>query len=191
MFGVLVAAMAVAALGSVAVFTGAISSPFPHDFTTAEPDPGPADAPPPCPPDGTLPAAYQSIQVTVLNAVGRAGLASETANTLAQRGFVIVTTGNSPSAVRGVARISFGPAGIAGAYTLAAQLEGATLVLDNRADATVDLALGAKFTTLLDPGAVILDPAVPLTGAPGCVPLADVVPAPAPAPAATTPAAAA
>ena len=192
-FGVLVAALAVAALGSVAVFTGAIGSPFPRGFSTAEPDPASANPPAPCPPEGTLPVAYQSIQVAVLNATRRAGLATEVATRLAGRGFVILETGNSPSRLSGVGRIGFGPAGVGAAYTLAAQLEGADLVLDARADATVDLAVGNAYAALLDPATVALNPAVALQGVAGCVPLVDAVPAPAPvlAPApAATPAAA-
>jgi hypothetical protein len=178
-FGLLVAALALAGLGSVAVFTGTISSPFSRGFSTAKPDP--ATARPPCPPAGTLPVAYQNVQVTVLNASKRPGLATETASALASRGFVILKTGNSPAAVRGVARIGFGPAGVAAAYTLAAQIDGALLALDARADATVDLLVGTTFSALLDPGAVTLDPAVPLRGPARCVPLADAPPAAAPA----------
>jgi len=184
-FGVLVAALAVAALGSIAVFTGAIGSPFDRGFRTAEPDAQTTTAPAPCPPDGTLPVAYQSIQVNVLNATKRVGLATDTATALAGRGFVILATGNSPTAIPGVARIGFGAPGIGAAYTLAAQFDGATLVLDARTDATVDVAVGAKYTTLLDPATIGLDAAVALKGAAGCVPLADVVPALAPVPAST------
>lgn len=188
MFGVLVALLAGAAFGAVAVLTGAIPSPLARNFTTADPNAGQTTPPPPCPPEGTLPVAYQSIQVTVLNATRRGGLATETAGALADRGFTILTTGNSPSAVSGVARISFGAAGVGAAYTLAAQLEGATLVLDERADGTVDLAVGPGYAALLDPSTITLDPTVTLTGVPGCVPLADAVAVPAPSPAAPAPA---
>jgi hypothetical protein len=170
-FGVLVAVLAVGALGALAVFTGGVDSPFSRPFTTKAPEASPAADPPPCPPDGTLPVAYGGIQVNVLNATTRAGLAGETAQALTARGFAILGTGNSPSAVPGTARISFGAAGVGAAYTLAAHVEGALLVLDSRADATVDLAVGDEFLALTDPTAVVLDPAAPLVGRDGCLPL--------------------
>ena len=171
MFGVLIASLAVAGLGAVAVFTGGIDSPFDRPFTTRAPSTAAAAVPPPCPPDGTLPVAYGQVQVQVLNATDRAGLAADTAAALTARGFAIVGTGNSPSPVLGVARISFGAAGVPAAYTLAAHLPGVSLVLDNRQDATVDLAVGSDFIGLLDPGVVALDPNAPLVGQPGCLPL--------------------
>jgi hypothetical protein len=173
LFGVLIAGLAVAALGAFAVFTDAIPAPFARGFTTASPEPGSVTAPAPCPPEGTLPVTYQAVSVTVLNATRRGGLATETADTLASRGFTILSTGNATTSMTGVARIGFGAAGVGAAYTLAAQIEGATLVLDARADATVDLVVGTKFGGLLDAGAITLDPAVPLTGLAGCVPLAE------------------
>ena len=170
-FGLLIAALCVGALGAVAIYTGGIDAPFSRPFTTRAPETTAAPGPPPCPPDGTLPVAYDQIQVTVLNATPRPGLAGQTAEALTARGFAVLNTGNSPSAVPGPARISFGPAGVAAAYTLAAHLDGARLLLDSRADATVDLALGDEFVALLDPAAIALDPAAPLVGQEGCVPL--------------------
>jgi hypothetical protein len=190
-FGLLLAALAVGALGALAIFTGGIDSPFTRPFTTRAPETPAEAAPVPCPPDGTLPVPYGQVQVTVLNATTRAGLAAGTAEALTARGFAVAGTGNSPSPVPGVARISFGAAGIGAAYTLAAHLEGARLVLDSRADATVDLALGDEFVSLLDPGVILLDPAAPLVGQEGCLPLDQVqagTQPPATAPAAEQPA---
>jgi LytR cell envelope-related transcriptional attenuator len=170
-FGLLIAGLAVGALGAVAIFTGGIEAPFSRPFTTPSPDPVEAAAPPPCPPEGTLPVAYSAVQVTVLNATNRAGLAAQTGEALTSRGFVLLGTGNSPSPVAGVARISFGVAGVAAAYTLAAHVEGELLLLDGRPDATVDLVVGEEFVSLLDPGTIPLDPNAPLVGQEGCVPL--------------------
>lgn len=192
LFGVLITTLIVVALGAFAIFTDAIPAPFARDFTTAAPEAGQLTAAPPCPPEGTLPVAYQDVQVNVLNATRRAGLATETANALTARGFLVLTTGNSTTAPSGAAQINFGTTGLGAAYTLAAQIEGATLVFDQRVDATVDLIVGAEFAVLLDPTTILLDPAVALAGVDGCVPLADAVPAPAPVPAVTdAPAAAA
>ena len=179
LFSVLAIALAAVTLGSLAVYTGAVRSPLARDFTTAAPDAGRANPPPPCPPVGTLPVAYQNIQLTVLNATHRAGLATETSNALAGRGFIILSTGNAQSTVSGVARIGFGRSGVGAAYTLAAQLDHATLVLDNRSDGTLDLTVGSDYVALVDPSTITLDPSVPLTGAPSCVPLADAVVTPA------------
>ncbi|NMR18644.1 LytR C-terminal domain-containing protein [Cellulomonas fimi] len=179
-FGILIAGLAVAALGGIAVYTDAIPSPISRDFTTKAADEGPTGPPPPCPPDGTLPVPYQNVQVNVLNGTDRAGLAGDVAAGLAARGFGVLGTGNAPASVAGVARIGFGAAGVGAAYTLAAHLEGVVLTLDGRPDATVDLALGAQFIELTDPAQITLDPAVPLTGVEGCVPLEEAVPAPAP-----------
>jgi hypothetical protein len=170
-FGVLIAAMAVAGLGAVAIFTGGIEGPFSRPFTTKAPDAAPSAVPPPCPPDGTLPVAYGQVQVQVLNATDRAGLAGDTAAALTARGFTVLGTGNSPSPVFGAARISFGAAGVPAAYTLSAHVGGAVLVLDNRPDATVDLAVGPDWVSLQDPAAVVLDPNAPLVGQAGCLPL--------------------
>ncbi len=181
-FGLLIAALAVGGLGAVAIFTGGIDAPFTRPFTTRAPEATAAATPPPCPPDGTLPVAYGSIQVTVLTATSRSGLAGQTAEALTARGFAVLGAGNSPSPVADVARISFGAAGVGAAYTLAAHVEGARLTLDARADATVDLALGNEFASLLDPGVIPLDPATPLVGQEGCIPLDQAVAALAPPP---------
>ncbi|WP_149205065.1 LytR C-terminal domain-containing protein [Actinotalea subterranea] len=172
-FGSLVAALAVAALASAAVYTGALSVPFlERDFTSPSPEPtGPNLPDPPCPPEGTLPVAANAIQVSVFNGAGRSGLAAETSTALAGRGFVVLAADNYPARITTTAQITFGEAGIAAGYTMAAYVDGATLVMDKRADATVDLVVGEAFTGLTDPAAVALDPATALTGVEGCVPL--------------------
>lgn len=183
-FGSLVATLAVVGLGSAAVYTGVLPAPFlSREFSSPPPDEAAAALPDaPCPPDGTLPTPYAAVQVTVLNASGRTGLAGQTATGLTARGFVVVTTGNYPAPLTETARIYFGESGLAAAYTLAGQLDAPVLVLDTRAEPTVDLVLGEGFTALVDPAAVVLDPAAPLVGVAGCVPLeearANAVPAP-------------
>ena len=71
------------------------------------------------------------------------GLAGATAEALKQRGFVIGTTA-TVDAYDGVARISFGKNGVAQAYTLLAQFDGATMLALGVDDATVNVALGAQ-----------------------------------------------
>ena len=181
-FGVLLAVLALAGLGAAAMFTGSLNLPvFARDFAAA-PTPTNTAEPGPCPPAGAVPVPYGQISVRVFNATARVGLAGATGASLTERGFVVVSEENAQAKYDGTARIIFGLAGVAQAYTLAAHVEGAVLVLDPREDATLDLALGDQFAelTLLDK--VILDPAAPLVGPPGCIPFDELAPA---APAAT------
>ncbi|KQR08522.1 LytR C-terminal domain-containing protein [Cellulomonas sp. Leaf334] len=185
-FGVLLAALALAGLGAAAMFTGSLNLPvFARDFSTPV-TPTTLQDPYPCPPAGALPVATNQISVKVFNATTRVGLAGVTSASLTERGFLVVTTENAAVTYDGTARIIFGVAGVAQAYTLAAHIDGAVLVLDPRADATLDLALGAKFAELKAPDTVVLDPAVPLVAPPGCTPFDEVA---APAAPTETPAA--
>ncbi len=171
-FGSLVAALAVAGLGATAVYTDVLEVPFLQREFTTPPAEEVADTPDaPCVPEGTLPVAYNTIQVNVLNGSGRVGLAGATSTSLTGRGFLVLETGNYPSRLVTNAQLGFGQAGLAAAYTLAANLESATLVLDQREDATVDLVLGEAFSGLLDPAAVALDMAAPLASPEGCIAL--------------------
>lgn len=187
-FGGLVAGLAVVGLGAAAVYSDAVDAPMlDRDFVTpVVTETGPDLPPPPCPPDGAVPLAYSAVSVAVLNGSTRAGLAGITANDLAGRGFEIASTGNYPSDPGVPAELLFGEAGVAAAYTLAAQLEDAVLVLDTREDASVDLVLGEEFGGLAPAETVELDPEAPLVGVAGCVALedavADAVPGPSPTP---------
>lgn len=175
-FGGLIAAMAVAALGATAVYTGIVDAPFTREFTTLEPEtPAAARVAPPCVPDETLPVAYTDITVRVLNGTSRAGLAGETANELTSRGFVVTGTDNTEDPVVGTAVVHVGPAGVAAGYTLAAHIEGARIQLDTREDGSVDLLLGSEWTEMIDPSTVPLTPDAPLTPVPDCVPVDEAV----------------
>ena len=181
-FGVLLAALALAGLGAAAIFTGSLNLPvFARDFAT-EPSATASQDPYPCPPAGAMPVPYGQVTVKVFNATTRVGLAGATAAALAERGFVIGATENFSVTYDGKARIIFGTAGVAQAYTLAAQLDGAVLILDPRTDPTVDLVLGAEFPELKAVDTVTLDPAAPLVAPPGCTPFDEVVAPAAPAP---------
>lgn len=175
-FGSLAAGLAVVVLGAAFVYTGTIDPPFLHGtFVTKTPSAAPSeDLPPvPCPPAGTLPTAYPATQVSVYNASDRSGLAGVTADQLAGRGFTIVGKDNYPTPITKPAEIYFGQDGIGPAYTLAAHVKGARLVLDTRQGPGVDLVLGDEFGGLLLAEEVVLDPAAELVGVAGCVPLTD------------------
>lgn len=184
-FGGLVAAMAVLALGATAVYTGVVDAPFTREFTTLAPeDPESSTmAAPPCAPPDTLPIAYTEVQVRVLNGTDRAGLANSTAAELAARGFTVVGTGNSPRPSAATAEVHVGEQGVAAGYTVAAQIDGAIIQLDTRADASVDLIVGDAWTTMVDPGVVPLDAAAPLEPVPGCVPVQEALATAGPPPA--------
>ncbi|GEK20465.1 LytR C-terminal domain-containing protein [Cellulomonas xylanilytica] len=183
-FGVLLAVLALAGLGAAAMFTGSLNLPvFARDFK-AVPSPTASQDPFPCPPAGALPIAANQISVKVFNATTRVGLAGATAASLVERGFAVPSAENAAATYDGTARIIFGVPGAVQAYTLAAHIDGAVFVLDPRADASVDLALGAEFAELKPLDTVALDPAVPLAAPPGCTPFDEVV-----APVTETPAA--
>ncbi|ADG76031.1 conserved hypothetical protein [Cellulomonas flavigena DSM 20109] len=172
-FGVLLACLAVAGLGAAALYTDSLSLPFlEREFTAVPTVDAVADATY-CPPEGAMPVPTDQITVDVYNGAGIGGLAGTTAGQLAERGFVIGVTENAPADLSGIARIIYGPAGSAAAYTLKAYVDGAVLQNDPRETAEVDLIIGKDFPGLVPPEAVLLDPAVPLEGPEGCTPFAE------------------
>lgn len=173
-FGVLLAFLALAFVTAAAVYTGRLDLPWDREFTS-EPTPTASHNPEPCPPVGALPVAANEITVNVYNGAGISGLARTTGAALTERGFVVATTANA-TPYTGTARINFGYTGVAQAYTLAAQIDDVELQLDGRQDASVDVTLGEAFLAIKAPENVGLDPAVPLTGQPGCIPYETLIP---------------
>lgn len=90
------------------------------------------------------------ITVNVYNSTTRAGLASDTAKSVKDRGFVVGKVANDPlkKNVPGTAELRFGQSGKTAAALVAPLVAGATPVVDARPDATVDLVLGAGFQGL-------------------------------------------
>lgn len=179
-FGVLIAFLAVCGIFALAVYSGAISSPFNRPFTTV----GAAEQktyPVPClpavkgQPDGALPTAYSDVQVRLLNASEEIGLALAHETVLADRGFSIISMGNVPVQLQ-ESEIRFGRKGIVQAYTLAAQFPEIRLVLDDRRDRKVDLLIGEEFEAPLDVEDVEVTADQPLRNAEDCVPSADIEP---------------
>lgn len=176
-FGTLITALVAAALLGLGVFFGAIPAPFQVPFESPSPTDGIAAAP--CPPDGALPVPYGQITVNVYNGTTRTGLAGSTAGELAGRGLVIGATGNETrGGYEGTVLIRTGPAGLANAYTVAPIFDGAVIVLDTRADGTIDVTVGSDFESMRAPEESALDPAVPLVAPEGCVPAGVATPAP-------------
>ncbi len=113
-----------------------------------------------------------TVTANVYNATTRAGLAKRTATDLKTRGFGIGTIANDPlgKAVAGVAEIRYGTAGKDNATLMRFYVIGATLVLDKRTDATIDVVIGEKFTTVTPQKTVTaaLAKPVPLATGSGC-----------------------
>lgn len=179
-FGVLIAALAVAGLGGVAAYTGNFSLPGSSDFVSKEPEGTPVTWDQPCVPADKKPAGRAKIKVTVLNGTERAALAVTVAEELADRGFAIEGTGNDARLPRQTL-VTSGPSGLVQAYTVLARFPGARLVLDDRPGKSVDVTIGAEFTVVTPEDEVQLDSKVPLTSVEGCVEAGQITPQPAPA----------
>lgn len=116
-----------------------------------------------CAPFDPKAVRVEDTTVNVYNASNRSGLAASVSKTLAERGFIIGKVANDPSKSKPpvVAEVRHGPEGEAQAGLLRSALpEGTVVVVDQRKGATVDVALGAKFTSLA--------PAVTASGLPTC-----------------------
>jgi hypothetical protein len=181
-FGVLLGGLAVAAFGAAAVYTGNVSLPFlSRDFSSPEPT-GLAAEDSPCPPEGATPVPYGQVSLNVLNGTARVGLAGDTAAALSQRGFTIAQQLNASqmgySTYAGTALIQFGTQGVAAAYTVAAQFDTPQLVLDTRADASVDVVVGSSYNALVAASDVVLVADQPFAVPEGCIALDQVTPVP-------------
>ncbi|BCQ09655.1 hypothetical protein JMUB5695_03105 [Mycobacterium heckeshornense] len=98
------------------------------------------------------PAKLAETKIHVLNASGRGGQAADVADALRDLGFAQPSAANDPIYANGrlncQAQIRFGEAGQAAAAAVWLVAPCAELFRDDRADDSVDLALGTDFTTL-------------------------------------------
>jgi hypothetical protein len=98
------------------------------------------------------PAKLAETKIHVLNASGRGGQAADVADALRDLGFAQPSAANDPVYANGrlncQAQIRFGEAGQASAAAVWLVAPCAELFRDDRADDSVDLALGTDFTTL-------------------------------------------
>lgn len=164
-FGGLISALLIIALIAAAVWSGMLPAPFARDFSTA---PGDTDQSIPCPPADATTVPLSEITVNVLNGTNVSGLAASTASALVTTGVVVNREGNFAGGYAGTAQIFAGSLGLTAAYTLAAMLPEAEVVLDTtNTTETVDLVLGTEFTALapadqispVEPGTAITPPA--------------------------------
>jgi hypothetical protein len=149
---VLLAAVAAAAwwylLREPSTSTTPAAAPTPTCTPVARPTASPTPTFLPATP---LPAG--KVDVRVLNATPRSGLAKTVGDEMASRGFHVVAIGNDTAkrAVTAPAEVRYGKGGAAAALTVAAQVPGAVPVLDKRSGASVDLVLGSGYTSLRSP----------------------------------------
>lgn len=92
----------------------------------------------------------RQITVNVYNATSRKGLARSTSVELASRGFVVGKVANDPLKrnVAATAEVRYGRKGAQHAKVVAAQVPAPVLVLDGRADTSVDFVIGNGYTAL-------------------------------------------
>lgn len=178
-FGILVAILAVIGVGSLAVYTGAVDSPFDRGFTTTTQSKTTLQQP--CIPADTMPAPYKSVSITVLNASGRPNLASITGDMLVDRGFAVSEVGNADELPYTL--VTSNAAGLAAAYTVAAQFNNTAVVLDDRPEPTVEVSVGKSFEGLIAEDDITLESDVPLESPETCTPVDDITPRKSPAPA--------
>lgn len=168
-FGLLILLLAAIVLAAAGMYTGAISSPFAREFTYKA-KPVDVQVPTPCLPNDTLPVASSKVNVQVLNASERGGLAAVVSDSLKERNFKVTGTGNAKTKRASVAVI-FGVEGVAQGYTVAAHFPNAALILDEREGTGVDVELGQLFSSLLSTSDVPLEPETPMLTREGCVPM--------------------
>ena len=101
---------------------------------------------------GTALPKPATVTANVYNATDRAGLARTTATTLRTRGFGIGSVANDPlgKTITTIGELRYGAKGRDNALLLRYYVVGATLVEDQRNDATVDVVLGLKYKGIPD-----------------------------------------
>jgi hypothetical protein len=115
-----------------------------------------------------------AVTINVYNATDRPGLAASVAKSLRRQGFKIAQVANDPlsQSLSGVGQVRHGETGASAAIFTVARLSGATVVDDNRPDATVDVVLGNRFKALSRPSKVAranaTRPTTPPSGPAGC-----------------------
>jgi hypothetical protein len=100
--------------------------------------------------------APAQVTVNVYNGTKRPGLAKSVADELEKRGFAIGKVANerNNAEIGEVALVRSGPKGAELTTRVAAEVDGARIVTEERTDATVDLVLGNGFSALRNPAAV-------------------------------------
>jgi len=111
-----------------------------------------------------------TVTLRVYNATDTAGLATDVAKALGERGFTVGEIANDTSGreVTGVGELRHGPRGADNANFVRLFLPGAGDYPDTRADETVDVVIGPDFNTLATPEDVAAALAPPTGAAASC-----------------------
>ncbi|MDR2114678.1 MAG: LytR C-terminal domain-containing protein [Bifidobacteriaceae bacterium] len=161
-YTLLIGLLLVAGGGALGMWTGHLDIPGKATFKY-KPSSSPKALNVPCPtaPDQVYPPT-SAVPVHVLNGTRRSGLASATADDLAAHGFASPDAADT-APYDGVVKLTTGVQGVNGAYTLLQYMpEGAELTLDKREDTSVDVILGAEFTSLPTAEQMTFDSAAPI-----------------------------
>ncbi|MDO4613090.1 MAG: LytR C-terminal domain-containing protein [Actinomycetaceae bacterium] len=136
-------------VGSLIGF-GIVPFPFFTSFARGEKVAQAGDVP--CPIGDGQAMEPQKVEVAVLNGTSKAGLANDVGDSLADLGFKIASRGNAAQGdFDGGVRVTSGPVGVNGAYTVAAAFPDAEIVLDSRLEADVTVTLGSGYDVMTKP----------------------------------------
>ncbi|WP_436777276.1 LCP family protein [Yinghuangia sp. YIM S09857] len=127
--------------------------------------PGRPGAAPPAAAPAPPPVPASKVHVKVLNGSGRPGAAREVGDELAERGFVVDSTGNAAAPTSGTT-IEHGPELTDHARTLAAAIPGAVLEPRKSATDAVVLTIGSSFKSVAPPGGAPADAPPPSSAPP-------------------------
>lgn len=120
-----------------------------------------------CPPPGAVPSPPGEVRVSVRNGTAAEGLAGQTGQELASRGFALGEVGNTEAPGAAVV-IVHGPQGYLAASAVAAEFDGAELRMDEREGTAVDLILGDGSVHMLPADAAAERLAAPVAAPAGC-----------------------
>lgn len=168
--GSLSLALLAAALLGAAMWADYIPNPVSAEIFDPKADEAETGPAVPCPPANALPVEYEEIEFQVLNSTNTEGLAGQVASELEGYGLHSSGVGNAAPYSGNVLLVTSAEA-LPQAYTLAALFPEPSVQLDARADASVDVVLGATFEFMNTPEEAQLDPEAPLQGLPGCRPI--------------------
>lgn len=93
----------------------------------------------------------ETVQLNVLNATSRSGLAATVADQFTARGYKVASIGNSDTAYSGIGVVVSGVKGQAAAFNIQRNLAGTDYFQDNREDESVDVIITPGYEGLVEP----------------------------------------
>lgn len=167
-FGSIIAILLGAALFGGAVWSGLVPSPINIEFKSPEDDrPPPPDQP--CPPEGSMPVAFEDLSVNILNSTQTAGLGARSADDVREHGIKVESVGNAGELYLGSAKIVTGFDTLAEAYTVADLVADSVIYIDERTEDVIDIVLGSSFTDIRKTDELQLVQGEPIPAPEGCI----------------------